>query len=79
MRAKYFLTDEQKERIRNLNEQIFELEMKIASIYSMARVRYITESEEECENVRKYLCYTDNPLKTQGIVKINESEVVNHD
>lgn len=78
MITEYKLTDKQRQKIAELRQKIFELEMQIASIYLIAPVRYITEREEECERVRKYFCYTDKPLK-QGIVKINTSEVASDD
>lgn len=74
MKTEYILTDEQKKLIHELNQKIFDLQMQIGCIYAMAPVRYITETEEECDNVRKYFCFTDKPLK-QGIVKFNKSEV----
>lgn len=74
MRTEYILTDEQKKQIHELNQNIFDLQMQIGCIYAMSPVRYITETEEECDNVRKYFCFKDKPLK-QGIVKFNKSEV----
>lgn len=74
MKTEYILTDEQKKRIAELNAKIFDLQMQIGAIYLMSPVRYITETEEECDNVRKYISYMDTPLK-QSVVKINTSEV----
>lgn len=74
MKTEYILSDEQKKQIYELNKKIFDLQMQISTIYAMAPVRYITETEEECDNVRKYICFMDRPLK-QGIVKFNKSEV----
>lgn len=74
MKTEYLLTDEQKKQIHELNQKIFDLQMQISSIYLMANVRYITETEEEAESVRKYICF-DDVVKKQGIVKINKSEV----
>ena len=70
MKEEYILSDEQKKEIARLNHMIFDLKMKIASIYMMAKVRYITETEEECENVRKYFCISDKPPLSQGVVNI---------
>ena len=75
MKTEYILTDEQKQKIHELNQKIFDLQMQISYIYAMAPVRYITETEEECDNVRKYLLAIDTQQLKQGIVKIKKSEV----
>lgn len=75
MKTEHILTDEQKKQIHELNQKIFDLNMQIASIYAMAPVRYITETEEECDNVRKYILAIDTQQLKQGIVKFNKSEV----
>ena len=75
MKTEYILSDEQKKQIHELNQKIFDSQMQISNVYAMAPVRYITETEEECDNVRKYiLAFDKQPLK-QGIVKFNKSEV----
>lgn len=75
MKTEYILTDEQKQKIHELNQKIFDLQMQISYIYAMAPVRHITETEEECDNVRKYLLAIDTQQLKQGIVKIKKSEV----
>ena len=72
MKTQYLLTDKQKQRIHELNKKIFELEMEIASIYSLSNVRYITETEEEAERVKKYFCYGDKLLPRNCVVKIEK-------
>jgi len=73
MKTEYILNDEQKKKIQELNQKIFELQIQICNIYAMSPVRYITETEEECKNVRNYILAMDKPLLKQGIVKINKS------
>ena len=75
MKTEHILNDEQKKKIQELSQKIFELQMQICNIYAMSPVRYITETEEECDNVRKYLLAIDTQPLKQGIVKIKDSEV----
>lgn len=67
MKTEYILSDEQKKEIAELELKIFDLNMKIASIYAKAPVRYITETKEEADGVRKYLYYSDKLLDKQSI------------
>lgn len=69
MKTEYILSDAQKAEISRLSEMIIDLNAQIAAIYLKSRVRYITETEEECKMVQKYFYEINKPL--QGIVKIN--------
>ena len=53
MRTEYLLTDWQKERITMIRNQIDMLQEELASIYATAKIRVITEGEEEEYYIRR--------------------------
>lgn len=53
MRTEYSLTDWQKERIAMIRNQINMLQEELASIYATAKIRVITEGEEEEDYIRR--------------------------
>ena len=79
MRSEYMLTDEQKREIAEIDQQIFDLQMKRSLIYSMARIRYVTETEEEADIVRRlawdrYARYGQPVLRNDAVVNIVTDE-----
>lgn len=79
MRPEYMLTDEQKREIAEIDRQIFDLLMKRSLIYSMARIRYVTETEEEADIVRRlawdrYARYGQPVLRNHAVVRIVTEE-----
>lgn len=79
MRAEYMLTDEQKREIDEIDRQMFELLMKRSLIYSMARIRYVTETEEEADIARRlawdrYARYGQPVLRNDAVVRIVTEE-----
>jgi hypothetical protein len=69
MKTEYVLTNEEKKKIAELQQTIFDLQMKISDIYSRASVRYILDTDEERELAIKYFGLENKPM--QGIAKLN--------
>lgn len=70
MRTEYILSDWQKERVAMIRNQIDMLQTELASIYATAKIRVITESEEEEGYVRRTFQHFGQPLIREGVVKI---------
>lgn len=71
MRTEYMLTDAQKARIKQINDQIIALNIELAGIYAMARIRCVTESQEDVESLYRYMTFGEPLIKHEGIVKLN--------
>lgn len=76
MRTEYILTDEQKKELLEIEWQIVELIRRKSEIYLRSPVRYVAETEEEADAIRreKWLRFArfGQPLiKNDAIVKLN--------
>lgn len=71
MRTEYMLTDAQKARIKQIDDQIFALNMERACIYETACIRCITEDQEDVESLYRYSIFGKPLIKQEGIVKLN--------
>lgn len=79
MRMEYMLTDEQKREIAEIDRQICDLQIKRSLIYSMASIRYVTETEEEADIVRRltrerYARYGQPLLRSDAVDRIVTEE-----
>ena len=76
MRTEYILTDEQKKELLEIEWQIVELIRRKSEIYLRSPVRYVAETEEEADAIRReeWLRFArfDQPLiKNDAVVKLN--------
>lgn len=73
MRTEYVLSDWQKERIAMIRNQIDMLQTELASILATAKIRVITEGEEEEDYIRRtfQLDEEDDLTDTKNWVKNN--------
>lgn len=77
-------TDAQKARIEQIHKQILALNAELASIYAMARIRCVTEHEDEVDALRyafeKYCLGLGDVIQTDGVIgKIKVGEEVIYD
>lgn len=76
MRTEYMLTDAQKARVRQINEQLTELYKELGSIYAMARIACIIENPEEGDaslltDMYRYATFGEPIIKQDAIGKLN--------
>lgn len=76
MRTEYILTDEQKKELAEIDRQILELICRKSEIYLCSPVRYVTETEEEADAIRReewlrYATFGQPLIKNDAIAKLN--------